>query len=453
MHPLETDRPAGRSPFEGSDVASVLARGAAEPSGAFGGFVGPRTLLAQVGVGAPYLFDPRCPRAGEVPPPPAAPMRAAELVASPLGWWRALLADPLEAQPSPSPADIADYFALCLAAHWASAPSYVPTDVDAKIRRALWADQSDAGERARMYQLVHGLEVWDNLGFSARVVDAGPTGDVFRAARAHRIDGLDGERLGVLCGALVDAQTRADAGDSEAAAHAESFEAAVDRELEREAQLFQGLLRAPGRERDLLTAAALLAHNAGDVNQGLAAAGKGLAPKLAERYLGLVQSEGAARLRYGGAYARAGELYRQLLAAEGHRHYPLRQAHGLRSHPSLLLPVGPFLDDFGARVATFAVRPELPGSFAHGFLPFGAKDRAEVVVALVEGVKRVPGQAGYQRALAGFESAHPGGFQSPELSQFLPSSVRKALERGSLRKELDVPRRSFESSLAKRSRA
>ncbi|MBI1383127.1 MAG: hypothetical protein GC161_18820 [Planctomycetaceae bacterium] len=453
MHPPETAGSPGRSPFDGSDVASVLARGAAESSGAFGGFVGPRTLLAQVAVGAPYLFDARCPRAGEVSVAHESNQRAAELVASPLGWWRALLADPLDAQASPSPADIADYFALCLAAHWASAPSYVPTDVDAKIRRALWADQTDPAERARMYRLVHGLEAWDNLGFSARVVDAGPTGDVFLAPREHRIDGLDGERLGVLCGALVDARARADAGDSGAAADATAFEDAVDRELAREAQLFLGLLRAPGRERDLLTAAALLAHNAGDVNQGLAAAGKGLAPKLAERFLGLVQSEGAARLRYGGAFARAGELYRQLLAAEGHRHYPLRQAHGLRSHPSLLLPVGPFLDDFGARVATFEARPELPGSFAHGFLPFGPKDRAEFVVALVEGVKRVPGQAGYQRALAGFEAAHPGGFQAPDLSQFLPSSVRKALERGPLRKELDVPRRSFESSLAKRARA
>ena len=452
MHALPSPLNSIHSPFDGSDVGSVLERGAAEVRGAFGGFVGPRTLLAQVAVGAPYLFDPRCPRAAELPTAPVAGTRAVDLTDAPLGWWRVLLADPMEAQPTPGPAAISDYFALCLAAHWASAPSYVPTDVDAKIRRALWTDQSDDGERARMHSLVHALETWDTLGFSARVVAAGPTGDVFAAERADRIDGLDGERLGVLSGALVDATQRAAAGESEAAAQADRLENAVDRELDREAKLFEGLLRQPGRERDLLCAAALLAHNAGDVNQGLAAAGKGLPPRLAERYLNLVQSKGDARLRYGGAFARAGDLYRDVMAAEGHRHYPLRQAHGLRSHPSLLLPIGPFLDDFGARVATFPVRPDQPGSFAHGFAPFGPKDRAEVVVALVDGVKRVPGQAGYQRALAGFEAAHPGGFQSPDLSQFLPSAVRKALERGALRKELDVPRRSFESSLAKRAR-
>jgi len=436
------------------DLAAVLERGGREPRGAFGGFVGPATLVSQVAVGAPYLFDRRCPRADHVPDAPV-DARLTDLAAGPLGWWRVLLcADRLVPSEKPTGADVADYFALCLAAHWASASSYVPTDVDAKIRRALWNDQADEMERERMHHLVLRLVEWDLRGFSARAVACGPGGDHRTAVPAEIVGGLDGERLSILAGALVDVVGAADAGSAAASERARGLQDALHAELEREARLFVELCRRPGREIDVLAAAAVLSHNAGDVNQGLSAAGAGLPADLRSRFSGLVQSASPAeRARYGGAYTLAGELYRQLLAAEGHRHYPLRAASGLRSHPALLLPIGPMLDRFGARVATFGADPSGCATFERGFVPFGAVQRAEFVAALVDGVRRVPGQSGYQRALAGFEEAHPGGFAAPQLAALLPGAVRKALERGPLRKELGVPRRSFESSLAKRTRA
>ena len=44
--------------------------------------------------------------------------------------------------------------------------------------------------------------------------------------------------------------------------------------------------------------------------------------------------------RYGGEYYRAKVLYKELISAEGHRNYPLREAKCLRSSPDLMLPIG-----------------------------------------------------------------------------------------------------------------
>src|SRR5262245_44155101 len=244
---------------------------APEPAHAFGGFIGPRTLVGLVRSAAPYLFDGTHPRASELPAVPRdGGARLAPLAFHPLGWWSILLhAGRLPARERPEPADVSDYFALCLAAHWGSVASYVPTDVDAKIRDALWLDQADPGELATMRALTAQLARWDVRGFSARLVDV----DEASGEAGHGLhSGHDGERLAVLCGALGAHRARGEE------ATAAELEAEIEGELAREAQAFAALRRAAGRARPgdtsagvaLLRLAAVLAHHAGDVNQGLA---------------------------------------------------------------------------------------------------------------------------------------------------------------------------------------
>jgi hypothetical protein len=237
------------------------------------------------------------------------------------------------------------------------------------------------------------------------------------------VSGHDGERLSVLCGGMLASRA---AGEREGAL---ALDEEIDAELAREARAFARLEKTAGAELDLLRLASVLTHNAGDVMQGL-----GSAPH--ERFADLARTGPD---RYGGAFARAARLYRELLAAEGHRNYPLRQARALRRDPALLLPIAPFLDDWGACVAR---HPAL-----------STEDRAEVVAALVSGCQKVRGQSGYQRALAGFAQAHPRGLDSPELAAHWPVSVRRALREPELARRIAVPRASFEKSLAKRARA
>jgi len=406
----------------------------AEPAGAFGGFVGPRTLVAQVRVAAPWLFDGSHARIAELPAVPCDPAaRLAPLAMHPLGWWSVLLhAERLVAQERPSPAAITDYFALCLAAHWATVATYVPTDVDAKIRDALWLDQTDGDELATMRALAGHLAHWDVRGFSARLLDVDAiTGEAWHGLHS----GHDGERLAVLCGALAAHRAR---GGSRVA---DELEADVDAELLREARAWQALGRAAGRARSgdtsagvaWLRLAAVLAHNAGDVDQGLGGrAGRRGGEAARARFGDLVRRDGQ---RYSGAFAQAGAVYRALLAAEGHRNYPLREARVLRADAALLLPLGPFLDEWGARLARWPA--------------WGAAERAAVVDALVTGCRRVPGQHGYYRALAGFDAAIPGGLGAEGLQAACGAAVRRGLREPELRRRLAVPRVSFESGFVR----
>jgi len=391
-----------------------------ERGGAFGGFIGPRTLLGLVENTAPWLFERAfaTPGTGDL-----APVRPSEVPRGPEQWREILRAGRhLEPSPEPKPEARTDYFALCLAAHFASVATYVPTDVDTKIRRALWHDAVGTDQLPRMRALARGLALWDMRAVSARIVDVEDVGPV---------SGHDGERLSVLAGGLVASLEARDADG------ARELEEAIDAELAREARAFTRVARAPARELDLMRLAAVLTHNAGDVMQGLAAAAalpSGAAPL--ERFGELARERFE---RFGGAFGRAAALYRELLASEGHRNYPLRKARALRSDPRLLLPIAPFLDAWGERIATF------PG--------LEEEARAEVVSALVEGCRKVAGQAGYHRALAGFSRAHPRGLDAPALRQHFSASVKRALREATLRQKLAVGRESFEASCAKRVRA
>jgi hypothetical protein len=393
----------------------------AEGRGAFGGFIGPRTLVEQVRIAAPFLFDGAHPLTVRLPETRGE--RLVEHGFHALGWWSILRhAQILEAQPEPTPSARTDYFALCLSAHFASAATYVPTDVDAKIRHALWFEGQPQDELARMRDLALHLREWDVRGVSARILDVSGIGPV---------SGHDGERLSVLCGGMLGLL---DAGDAAGAAR---FEAEIDAELSREARAFTAVEGDGGREMDLLRLAAILTHNAGDVMQGLSAkGGRGVGARQRARFTELAR-EGFER--YGGAFGRAAALYRAILAPEGHRNYPLRATKLLRAHPDLLLPLGPCLDDWGARLASW------PG--------WSARERAEVVSAIVEGCRKVPGQESYYRALAGFDGTYPGGIGARDLAAHYTSAVRRSLADTELRRKVGVPRVSFEKSLAKRARS
>ena len=137
---------------------------------------------------------------------------------------------------------------------------------------------------------------------------------------------------------------------------------------------------------------------------------------------------------YQGSFAAAAAIYRVALAAEGHRHYPLRPIRGLRQSADLLLPLGPCLDDWGALVGR---HPALT-----------AEDRVEVLSALVTGCKKVPNQQGYYRALAGWHEAAGRTYEAAANSA--PNAVQKLMRDADFRRLVAIPRVSFESMLRKK---
>lgn len=391
-----------------------------EGRAAFGGFIGPLRLVDLVRSTAPWLFNGHQ-RFAATPDTQGA--RLWQHAEHPLGWLAILRRHTMVvATAEPSIEQWTDYFALCVACHFASCASYVPTDVDTKIRAHLWFMTRNEEERDAMVRVALATTSWDLSGASTRHIATGEHG---------LVSGHNGECLSVLNGGML---AMFKANDEPRAA---LLEAAVEQELVREAAAFNAVATRRGGEIELLKLCAAVTHNAGDVDQGLSAElGKKLAPEQRIRFARLVH-EGPER--YSGAYTRAARLYREVMASEGHRNYPLRDIRVLRSDPIFLLPVSPFLDDWGRTLATHAA--------------FNDADRAAIAEGLLVATRKVSGQQGYYRALAGFAEAVSGGIESSAIVSRMGNAAKKELRDSDLRKRIAVPKHSFESSMAKRVRA
>ena len=351
--------------------------------------IGAETLIAQVQNTAPFLTarwlgaDSR--RLIELGEGPEGFLRI-------LGNWRNLLRDDLNEGER-----LQDYFALCLACHHATVATFVPTDVDTKIRGLLWRETRDVEVLRPMLRLALAARSWTEEGISVRGVLG--------------VSGHNGEHWSVISGALG---RLLELGDETSAQEAL---AAIEAEIDREQAVFD----AAKDELDLLRLAMTMAHNQGDLKQGISfwKATPRTRPVMAHL---------AARGRFDSAV----RMYQDTgLAADGHRHYPLRGVKALRRSVETLLPLAPFLDEWGGAV----IRLE---------------ENHEVLAALVTGCLKVPGQQGYYRAMAGMMAASPGEFE--RAAARMPNAAQRALRGGEMRKLVTVPRASFEAMMRKRAR-
>jgi hypothetical protein len=363
------------------------------PRHAWAQWICPETLIAQVRSTAPFLG----PQLRET-----ATARLIELGSSSDGFLRILAnwQNILRASLAPEE-QLQDYFALCLACHHATVATFVPTDVDTKIRGIVWRESRDPNVLRPMLRLALASRDWTEEGISVRSV--------------RGVSGHNGEHWSAIAaglGRMLELGERASA---------EEAQAAIEAEIDREQAIFVEVAAERDAELDLLRLSMTLAHNRGDLSQGLSFWKKTpLTTPLIAHF--------ATR----GRFALAVRIYQHTgLATEGHRHYPLRPVKALRRSPATLLPLSPFLDEWGSQVAQLEESPE-------------------VLAALVMGCKRVQGQQGYYRAIAGMLAASSGAFE--RAAARMPYSARSLLRDAEMRKLINVPRISFESMMRKRAR-
>jgi hypothetical protein len=356
-------------------------------------YIAPSNLIGLVRNTAPFLF----------------PLEEVEGVEHPRGYLF-LLRDAGDEK------TLEEYFAFCLACHHATVATYVPTDVDSKIRGLLWRQSPDVESRRRMFEVTLASLRWSIEGISKRATELAGVGPV---------SGHNGEQLSVLAGALGQFLKR---GDGEYAALAAE---AIDAELRREAAEFTYAMKHRGCELDALRLAATLTHNVGDLDQGISFWPTMATHDEARRRFHRLAHENTAL--YEGAFARAARIYKGVMSTEGHRNYPLRGIKALRRSPELLLPLGPFLDDWGAVVAT------------HPVLDW--QDRADVLAALIHGCRTIANQRGYYRAIHGMVAALGGNVE--RVVRLMPARSRAEWKDGGLRKRVGVGRGSFEASMKK----
>lgn len=304
----------------------------------------------------------------------------------------------------------ADYLKLCLAAHHATVASYVPTDVDGQIRFKLWDPQLPVEDIRALAEHVEDSLDWDCRFVSRRWIPS-PIDDGI-------LSGHLGEWLSTAVAAYAALRKR----DRD---RSDSIGALIDEEMVRQARIYAAYKKA-GDGVNLLKTATILAHNLGDFDRVCDLWALASDDPLRQRWYKAGHELGAEP-----ALKQAGDLNKALMAVHSHRHFPLREPKALRRAPELLLPLNPFLDDWGTVVGSSKyLAPEEVG---------------EVVVALVHGFFKLK-DPGYARALAGIEQTFPGGFT--RLDHYVPARVMRDLKSGELRTLCSMPQRRFEEQIA-----
>ncbi len=310
----------------------------------------------------------------------------------------------------------AEYFRLCLSAHYTTVGSFVPTDVDNQIRYRLWHPAVPVETLEEMAELVLSAIRWDPRPVSTRWV-------MNQMDRARPLSGHDGEWFSVAVAAYAALRRKS----PEISARVLG---AIEDEIERETNMVAEF----GRKEDgigLLKASTLIAHNLGDLARVIEMWHLAEADPLVK--LSACESDW---LRI------AGKLNKLFMAEENHRHFSLRGPKGIRKFADLLLPIGPFFDEWGVRVARH------PG--------LTLADIVEVMTSLIDGwvwlaEKRGEKNAvtvGYARALAGISEGFPGGISG--MQGELPSSLARRLKSGPLCNLLSVDRSVFEGQWRKK---
>jgi hypothetical protein len=303
-----------------------------------------------------------------------------------------------------------------LTAHFATVATFVPTDVDARIRHHVWQAIEDEATFASACAAIERIERHDVRLVSARVIET----------EERPLSGHDGEWLAVRAGAIGRGCVRGFPCDE--------LVARVEAELDREERALVTALEGNDAVR-AFSMATIVAHNLGDLSRVVVDWPRHAAlDDLRLRWTRLGHADGARPRR---AFVIAGALNKARMAHENHRFLPLRAPRALRTSRALLLPIGPWFDAWGETVARST---DLSDS-----------DRAEVLAALLELHARDANQEGCLRAIAGLHRATRGGIE--RFVPDLPARLRKDALRGRVRDALDVSAAAFAAKMTKKYRA
>lgn len=276
--------------------------------------------------------------------------------------------------------NLTEYFHLCLSAHWATAGTFVPTNVDNQIREGLWKHKEILSHIERMGRLTIQSWRWNYEQVTNRKTYNPDNGQVMST---H-----EGTWLSVAIGAynaLV--KHKKEALSKEVAD-------VILSEIDKEEKLLTEL-RDKRDHVNFLRSTALMAHNFGDLDRVIDQWEMPQDDPFRQRIYKLGHQ---LNRHYSPILVFAGQVNKAFLSVENHRHMSMRQAKCLRRSYKFLIPVGPFMDEWGQ---TLGESRDLSLS-----------EKGEIVNFLFEGFKRQDQAFGYARAYRGLIGALPEGLET-----------------------------------------
>lgn len=312
--------------------------------------------------------------------------------------------------------DLAEYFHICLSAHWCTAGTFVPTDVDNQIRESLWKDGSIQKYIETMARITMDSWTWDYSQVTNRKSYNSSNGEVLSTHEGTWLS----VAIGAYCALVKNKKTEL----------ADEMGELILKEIKKE----EDLLIQLREERDhinFLRSAPLMAHNFGDLDRVM------LQWKMDEEdpfFKRIFKLGHQINPSYSKILVFTGKVNKEFSSKENHRHMSMRQPKCLRRSYKFLVPVGPFMDQWG--------------------IDLGANDelelfeKAEIVSAFYEGYKRQDQAFGYIRAFSNLIDQLEGGLHS--LEEFLPFDLFSELKNSAFFELSKVSREDFENDYKKR---
>nr|BDT28799.1 hypothetical protein BHI3_22650 [Bacteriovorax sp. HI3] len=285
--------------------------------------------------------------------------------------------------------DLTEYFHICMAAHWSTAGTFVPTDVDNQIRKGLWEHAEIKKHIERMAKITIASWTWDYEQVTNR--------KSYNPERGQVMSTHEGTWLSVAIGGYC-ALMRHKHFDL-----AREMADVILAEAEKEEKLLLEL-REKRDHVNFLRSTALMAHNFGDLDRVIDQWEMPEDDPFRKRIYKLGHRLNEAQdpiLVY------AGQVNKAFLSVENHRHMSMRQPKCLRRSNKFLIPVGPFMDKWGRDLGETKLLTN--------------DEKGEIVCAFLEGFGRQDAALGYVRAYHGMMSVLPRGLEI--LEQNIPYDV------------------------------
>jgi hypothetical protein len=291
--------------------------------------------------------------------------------------------------------DLTEYFHLCLAAHWASAGTFVPTDVDNQIREGLWRHETVGAHIQKMAKLTIESWQWDYEQVTNR--------KSYNSASSQVMSTHEGTWLSVAIGAYNALMK------NKFPKLAQDIADVILAEIDKEEKLLLKL-REKKDHINFLRSTALMAHNFGDLDRVIDQWQMSPEDPFHQRIYKLGHNLNA---NYSPVLVYAGQVNKAFLANENHRHMSMRQPRGIRKSHKFLIPVGPFMDDWGKVLGESNLLSPI--------------EKIEIIAAFHDGYTRQDLAFGYIRAFKGLISALPQGLES--LERDLPFDFYQTLKK------------------------
>jgi hypothetical protein len=312
--------------------------------------------------------------------------------------------------------NLAEYFHICMASHWATAGTFVPTDVDNQIRKTLWEHQSIKKNIDKMARITIDAWKWD---FSQVTNRKSYNRSGTAVMSTHEGTWLS-VAIGAYCALVKNEKTEL------AKEMADVILAEIDKE-----QTIMTELREDRDHINFIKAAPLMAHNFGDLDRVMVQWEMDENDSFYKRIykLGHQLNE-----NYSPILVYGGQVNKEFTSKENHRHMAIRKPKCLRKSNTLLLPVGPFMDDWGTTLGSTD--------------KLNLAEKAEIVAALFAGFNREEEAFGYCRAFGAMMRELPGGIDS--LEEVLAFDAIADIKNSKFNEYASVSKEDFEESYIQR---